>query len=776
MLEAKDKMSKPFQDAARNANRLSKNVNNLGNKVSQNKQKVSLFTRTLKVAVAPIKAVSTAIVNMNKKMAQAIGNSKVGQLTKQTRAWKLMSSAVNGTKQSVRAAALATGIFVQNNSKIQAANNAWKKIKGTVDRVKQSLSLASTQAKNAQKNLNNTGTRGRASFNQLVQSNQKLNSQLERMNRQLKRANGGFKSMRSNISAVNALGATFTALYTGQAVAAGVGNLTSSTVGKAMEQQYSAESVSILAGDEKKGAAFTKQIQEYASATAFSPEEWSSSLRGAIKKSDSVKDLEKYQVVMEQLATLDPAQGLEGAALAVRELNSGDSMSLVERFELPRGLVNDIKNMEDPVAQMVELSKIIGEETGYTADAIQDMKKLPLMQWEKLKNTVQTAMGYMGKGAMEKIAPYIEKINKMYADGKFDAFIKTASDGLAKAATSVIDFGIKVASAFGDGSLQQKFAPFITLFKNIASSISEAWPTVQPALSGIRDMVTEMVEVLNENWPTINSIFQTVVGFAASIVNWITGHWPAVISIIGGVVTAIGTFKVVTTIAAGINILKAAIAAWRNGTLIMAAAQWIMNTAWGAFTVALLANPIGLVIALIAGLAAGLVIAWKTSDTFREKVMAAWGWIKDVGAGAIDMGTAAIDRMSDALSAAVGWVGSLWDSFGGFVEDVKNTKINWSGILPGGKKFIEWGGGSDGKHHGGLSNVPRDGYNAILHKGERVLTAMENKAYTQGQYSQGSTAGVTITGNTFHVRKDSDIDAIADALYSRLSAAKTAMG
>lgn len=37
---------------------------------------------------------------------------------------------------------------------------------------------------------------------------------------------------------------------------------------------------------------------------------------------------------------------------------------------------------------------------------------------------------------------------------------------------------------------------------------------------------------------------------------------------------------------------------------------------------------------------------------------------------------------------------------------------------------------ADGSHKTGLSNVPYDGYHAILHKNERVLTAEENKNYT----------------------------------------------
>lgn len=61
-----------------------------------------------------------------------------------------------------------------------------------------------------------------------------------------------------------------------------------------------------------------------------------------------------------------------------------------------------------------------------------------------------------------------------------------------------------------------------------------------------------------------------------------------------------------------------------------------------------------------------------------------------------------------------------------------------------------------GKHAGGLDRVPRNGYPAILHKDERVQTKAEADADRNGR-----NRSVLVTGNTFVVRQDSDIDAIA---------------
>ena len=72
----------------------------------------------------------------------------------------------------------------------------------------------------------------------------------------------------------------------------------------------------------------------------------------------------------------------------------------------------------------------------------------------------------------------------------------------------------------------------------------------------------------------------------------------------------------------------------------------------------------------------------------------------------------------------------------------------------------------------GLPYVPVDGFPAILHKGERVLTAQQNRQYNQG----GSNISIAKISDTIVVREDADITKIANALVKKLTESKVAFG
>lgn len=75
-----------------------------------------------------------------------------------------------------------------------------------------------------------------------------------------------------------------------------------------------------------------------------------------------------------------------------------------------------------------------------------------------------------------------------------------------------------------------------------------------------------------------------------------------------------------------INVLGDAFLGASAKTIILAAAQW----AWNA---ALTANPIGLIIAGIAALVAGVMWAWNTFEGFRKAVFIVWEVLKAFGIG-----------------------------------------------------------------------------------------------------------------------------------------------
>lgn len=88
-------------------------------------------------------------------------------------------------------------------------------------------------------------------------------------------------------------------------------------------------------------------------------------------------------------------------------------------------------------------------------------------------------------------------------------------------------------------------------------------------------------------------------------------------------------------------------------------------------------------------------------------------------------------------------------------------KPNASGAYYAGNKALG--------HSGGLDYVPYSGYTARLHQGEEVLTATEARNRRENGGNNNGGPSVTVTGNTFVVRNDSDIEAIANALAVRLA-------
>ena len=101
---------------------------------------------------------------------------------------------------------------------------------------------------------------------------------------------------------------------------------------------------------------------------------------------------------------------------------------------------------------------------------------------------------------------------------------------------------------------------------------------------------------------------------------------------------------------------------------------------------------------------------------------------------------------------------------------IDDTPIKWvksNGLLPTEEDLTNYKENISA-HAYGLGYVPYNNFPALLHEGERVLTASENRGY-------GSGSGVTITGNNFTVREEADINKIARALFGEIEKARMVM-
>jgi hypothetical protein len=128
----------------------------------------------------------------------------------------------------------------------------------------------------------------------------------------------------------------------------------------------------------------------------------------------------------------------------------------------------------------------------------------------------------------------------------------------------------------------------------------------------------------------------------------------------------------------------------------LAAAVIAVNMAMKVFgAIALLTNPIGLVIAAVAALVAGIILLWKRSETFRDVVTAVWEKVQDAVAKVVDFFDGPVKAAFDVISGVIGALVALvkgdfsavWDNLkqaaGGVIDWLKETLLKLPLIVLG---------------------------------------------------------------------------------------------
>jgi hypothetical protein len=239
---------------------------------------------------------------------------------------------------------------------------------------------------------------------------------------------------------------------------------------------------------------------------------------------------------------------------------------------------------------------------------------------------------------------------------------------------------------------------------------------------------------------TIKNAFQTGFTWAKKIYDFISTNWKAIKETVIAVTAAVVAYKAAMM---GLMIIGGIIKLVRGLQVaygLLTGAQWALNIAMDA-------NPVGAIILAISALIGLGVLLYRNWDTVKKKAVELWNNITPLK-GALLMLLGPIGQ----IIAGFKLMSSLWDKF----------KHAFSGKSPSVTPPTSYGNmkgivGAGNSKAGGLANVPYNGYHAYLHKGERVLTPEENDDYNRGK----GKASISISGNTFHVRQESDIKQIA---------------
>lgn len=494
----------------------------------------------------------------------------------------------------------------------------------------------------------------------LEQSMRKVNRTFVDSNGRLREANGRFASMSKNsnklsgnmgglsnsmrhlVSFLNPAAAGIAAIGTAAAGAYASVKIFNATVGEAMKMEQSQVVIGAMFNDEKLANQYMKMLDRIAiESPVLDSQGMYANSKAFITASKDIKQLEDMWDLAERLVAIDPVQGLEGAVLALRELFSGDSVSMVERFEMSRDAMNEIKNLSLD-KQLTELDKYFNK-IGLTTRVIEDMGGTSLGMWAQVKERMAILMRDMGTPSLDAISNFLNNALDRIEGEPMQKFAQWGGKAIDSIVTGLSNGAIKIYDWLTNLTNDPEFQKKTTLtgkvdfiVSDIADKLREWYDSGgrEAIMNFGSDVIETLIGVLNNS----DKFFQLGANLGVSLSE--------------GIMTGIENAAKETTLGKAFNFL------YGDGDYI---------------------------------------------NNLEKQVQAKY--------------------------------------------DAKN------------------GGGKASSRYHGIDYVPKNNWKADLHKGEAVLPAQEAKAWREGKSGGVS---VSVTGNTFNVRQDSDIDAIATALADRL--------
>ena len=176
-----------------------------------------------------------------------------------------------------------------------------------------------------------------------------------------------------------------------------------------------------LLNSKAAGSALYDYVSAYAKVSALGREDIANAVTAYSAYTKNADQLERMIKLTERLYAKDPTQGAEGAVFAMRELLSGDTMSIKDRFNMSgfsgetiRNFANtgDIEGMLDYVDQMFN-------RFGATQEVVDANFDNLTTQTNIFTSNLKTAIAESATPAMETLAGTMRRLNAEMDAGKY---------------------------------------------------------------------------------------------------------------------------------------------------------------------------------------------------------------------------------------------------------------------------------------------------------------------------------------------------------------------
>lgn len=331
-------------------------------------------------------------------------------------------------------------------------------------------------------------------------------------------------------------------------------------------------------------------------------------------------------------------------------------------------LVKSGKTMDAQKVILKELGREFGGAAAASSDPLTRLSVIAGNLSEQLGGLLLPIVGKFADYVSDKVVPAVSK----WAD----VIGPKLTGGFKKASDAVKDFYAGLTLKDDPGAPLEGFVKIGNNVKTMLTGTGDAAKKLWPPL---KDVAKQLYDTYSAVGLSTWGLFKEALKYLPTVIDGLTSSLTVAAKWIKENKTLVGAL--VTAVTAGAAIFKV----YKIGVAAVSAVTKGYAVVQGLLNVVLSANPIGLVVIAIGALVAGLIYAYKNSETFRFYVSQAFSVVKigaltlaKVAVGAfkflVGVWLTVVDTILSAAARAFGWVPGIGPKLQGAAREFGKFK------------------------------------------------------------------------------------------------------